>query len=101
MGRCTFTPEQIVAKLRKIEVLVASGKAAALACKEADIAEQTYCRWRKDYGGLELDLAKWMKDLERENARLKRWVADLSLERQVPKDIASGSLWRPTGLGRQ
>lgn len=92
MGRRSFTPEQIVAKLRQIEVLMASGKAAGLACKEADISEQTYYRWRKEYGGLELDQAKRMKDLERENARLKRLVADLSLEKQVLKDIASGNL---------
>jgi transposase-like protein len=92
MPRRTFTPEQIVAKLRQIEVLMAGGKAAALACKEADISEQTYYRWRKEYGGLELDQAKRMKDLERENARLKRLVADLSLEKQVLKDIASGNL---------
>ena len=63
-----------------------------MACKEADISEQTYYRWRKEYGGLELDQAKRMKDLERENARLKRLVADLSLEKQVLKDIASGNL---------
>ena len=92
MGRRTFTPEQIVAKLRQIEVLMSAGKAAALACKEADISEQTYYRWRKEYGGLELDQAKRMKDLERENARLKRLVADLSLEKQILKDIASGNL---------
>jgi putative transposase len=92
MGRRTFTPEQIVAKLRQIEVLMSAGKATALACKEADISEQTYYRWRKEYGGLELDQAKRMKDLERENARLKRLVADLSLEKQVLKDIASGNL---------
>ena len=92
MGRRSFTPGQIVAKLRQIEVLMASGKTAALACKEAGISEQTYYRWRKEYGGLELDQAKRMKDLERENARLKRLVADLSLEKQVLKDIASGNL---------
>jgi len=92
MGRRTFTPEQIVSKLRQIEVLMSAGKPAALACKEADISEQTYYRWRKEYGGLELDQAKRMKDLERENARLKRLVADLSLEKQVLKDIASGNL---------
>jgi len=92
MPRRTFTPEQIVAKLRQIEVLMAAGKAAVLACKEADIAEQTYYRWRKEYGGLELDQAERMKDLERENTRLKRLVADLSLEKQVLKDVASGNL---------
>ena len=92
MARRTFTAEQIVTKLRQIEVLMAQGRPAALACKEADISEQTYYRWRKEYGGLELDQAKRMKELERENARLKRLVADLSLEKQVLKDIASGNL---------
>ena len=92
MGRRTFTLEQIVTKLRQIEVLMSAGKAAALACKEADITEQSYYRWRKEYGGLELDQAKRMKELERENARLKRLVADLSLEKQVLKDIAEGNL---------
>jgi transposase-like protein len=92
MARRTFTPEQIVAKLRQIEVLMSAGKVAVLACKEADISEQTYYRWRKEYGGLDLDQAKRMKELERENARLKRLVADLSLEKQVLKDIASGNV---------
>ena len=83
--------EQIVAKLRQIEVLMAQGKSAALACKEAGVSEQSYYRWRKEYGGLDIDQAKRMKELERENARLKRLVADLSLEKQVLSDIASGN----------
>ena len=91
MGKRLGT-EQIVSKLRQIEVLMAQGKTAALASKEAGISEQSYYRWRKEYGGLELDQAKRMKDLERENARLKRLVADLSLEKQVLKDIAEGNL---------
>jgi putative transposase len=62
------------------------------ACREARISQQSYYRWRKEYGGLELDQAKRMKDLERENVRLKRLVADLSLEKQVLKDVASGNL---------
>ena len=90
MGKRLGT-EQIVSKLRQIEVLMAQGKTAALASKEAGISEQSYYRWRKEYGGLELDQAKRMKDLERENARLKRLVADLSLEKQVLKDIAEGN----------
>jgi hypothetical protein len=65
---------------------------ALLDCKEAGISEQSYYRWRKEYGGLEIDQAKRMKDLERENVRLKRLVADLSLEKQVLKDVASGNL---------
>ena len=78
--------------LRQIEVLISQGKAAPVACREAGISQQSYYRWRKEYGGLELDQAKRMKGLERENVRLKRLVADLSLEKQVLKDVASGNL---------
>jgi transposase-like protein len=91
MGRRGLGAEQIVSKLRQIEVLMAQGKTAALACKEAGTSEQSYYRWRKEYGGLEIDQAKRMKELERENQRLKRLVADLSVEKQVLKDIASGN----------
>ena len=84
--------EQLVLKLRQIEVQTAQGKTLALACKEAEISEQSYYRWRKEYGGLQIDQARRMKDLERENARLRRLVADLSLVGQVLADVASGSL---------
>jgi putative transposase len=84
--------EQVVLKLRQIEVQTAQGKSLALACREAEISEQSYYRWRKEYGGLQVDQAKKMKDLERENARLRRLVADLSLEKQVLSDVASGNL---------
>ena len=84
--------EQVVVKLRQIEVQTAQGKSLALACKEAEISEQSYYRWRKEYGGLQVDQARKMKDLERENARLRRLVADLSLEKQVLADVASGNL---------
>ena len=82
--------EQVVLKLRQIEVQTAQGKNLALACKEAEISEQSYYRWRKEYGGLQIDQAKRMKDLERENTRLRRLVADLSLEKQVLADVAAG-----------
>jgi len=91
MARKTFSPEQIVAKLREVEVLMAHGKTVALACKEAGISDQSYFRWRKEYGGLKLDQAKRLKDLERENARLKRVVADLTLEKAMLKEVASGN----------
>jgi len=91
MAKRGLGAEQIVFKLRQIEVLMAQGKTAALACKEAGVSEQSYYRWRKEYGGLEIDQAKRMKELERENQRLKRVVADLSVEKQVLKDIASGN----------
>ncbi|OCX32514.1 transposase [Bradyrhizobium sp. UASWS1016] len=92
MPKKRFKAEQIVVLLRQIEVLMSQGKAAPVACREAGISQQSYYRWRKEYGGLELDQAKRMKDLERENVRLKRLVADLSLEKQVLKDVASGNL---------
>ena len=92
MPKKRFSAEQIVTVLRQIEVLMSQGKAASVACREAGISQQSYYRWRKEYGGLELDQARRMKDLERENVRLKRLVADLSLEKQVLKDVASGNL---------
>ena len=86
------SPEQIVVMLHQIEVQLAQGMSLALACKEAGIAEQSYYRWRREYGGLQLEQAKRLKELERENARLRRLVADLSLEKQVLKDVAAGNL---------
>ena len=92
MPKKTFTPEQIVATLRQIEVLVSQGKTVPLACKEAGIAEQTYYRWRKEYGGLKLEQARKLKQLQKENSQLRRAVADLTLEKQILKDIAQGNL---------
>ena len=85
------TPEQIVSLLRQVEVAVASEKTTAQACKEAAITEQTYYRWRKEYGGLQVDQARRLKELEQENTKLKRLVSELSLEKLVLKDIASGN----------
>jgi len=84
-------PEQIIAKLRQIEVFTAQGKVLAAACKDASISEQSYYRWKKEYGGLKIDQAKKLKELERENARLKKIVADLSLEKAMLKEVASGN----------
>jgi putative transposase len=70
--RKKHTPEQIVSLLRQVEVAVACGKTTALASKEALITEQRYCRWRKEYGGLQLDQARRLKELEQENVKLKR-----------------------------
>jgi transposase-like protein len=91
MPRKVFTPEQIVAALRQIEVAIAQGKSTPIACREAGISDVSYYRWRKEYGGLQLDQAKRMKDLEKENARLKKIVADLSLEKAMLKEVASGN----------
>ena len=90
--------EQVVLKLRQIEVQSAQGKSLALACKEAEIFEQSIYRWRTEYGGRQGDQARRMKDLERENARLRRLVADLSLEKQVLADVSSGNLFSIQGL---
>jgi hypothetical protein len=92
MPKKRFSSEQIIAKLRQIEVQLAQGKSIALACKDAAIPEQSYFRWRREYGGLQIEQARRLKDLERENARLRRLVADLSLKKQILKDVASGNL---------
>ena len=81
--RKNWSAEEIIAKLRLIEVQLAQGKSLALACKEAEISEQSYYRWRREYGGIAVEQAKRLKDLERENARLRRLVADLPLEKQI------------------
>ena len=87
------TPEQIVNVLRQIEVAIANGKTTPAACKEAGFTEQTYYRWRKEYGGLKVDQAKRLKELEQENSKLKRLVAELSLDKQILQDIARGNVW--------
>ena len=84
--------EQIVLKLRQIEVQTAQGKSVAVACKEAEVSEQSTYRWRKEHGGLQVDQARRLRELERENGRLRRLVADLALEKQVLADVAAGNL---------
>jgi transposase-like protein len=91
MPKKVYAPEQIVAVLRQIEVAIAQGKTTPIACREAGISDVSYYRWRKEYGGLQLDQAKRMKDLEKENSRLKRLVADLSLDKAMLQEIASGN----------
>ena len=92
MPKKKFSAEQIVTKLRQIEVLLAQGKTIAVACKEMGTTDKSYYRWRNEYGGLGVDQAKRFKQLETENGRLKKLVADLSLEKQVLQDIARGNL---------
>ena len=91
MTKKRHTPEQIVTLLRQVEVAVANGKGTPQACKEAAITEQTYYRWRKEYGGLKLAQAKRLKELEKENSRLKHVVAELSLEKQILREVAQGN----------
>lgn len=90
MGKVNFTAEQIVIKLREVEVLCSQGKTIIEAVRQIGVTEQTYYRWRKKYGGMNTSDAKRMKELEKENARLKKLVADLSLDNAILKDVASG-----------
>jgi putative transposase len=91
MARKRHTPEQIIGKLRAIEVHINTGMTAEQAARQEEISVQSYCRWRKEYGGLKLDQAKRFKELEKENARLKRLVAELSLDKQMLQEVASGN----------
>ena len=91
MKRRRHTPEQIIRKLREAERMLGEGKTIPEAAKELGISEQTYHRWRNQYGGMKGDDAKRLKELERENARLKRIVADQLLENQALKEIAKGN----------
>ncbi len=91
MGRKRHTAEQIIAKLREAEVGLAKGQPLALVVRKLEIAEQTYYRWRKEYGGLRVDQAKRLKELEKENGRLKRLVADQALDNAILKEVASGN----------
>ena len=85
------TPEEIVAKLRQVEVLVGQGKTVADAVRAIGVTEPTYYRWRTEFGGLKLDQVKRLKELERENARLRKAVSDLTLEKVILKEAASGN----------
>lgn len=84
-------PEVVVTTLRKVEVLIGQGMSAEEACRQAEITKQTYYRWKKEYGNLEVDQAKRLKELEHENARLKKLVADLALDKDMLKEIAKGN----------
>jgi putative transposase len=83
-------PEEIIAKLREVEVRLARGETAAAAARAVGVTEQTYYRWRKEYGGLQVDQAKRMKDMEKENARLRRAVSDLTLDNQILQEVVRG-----------
>ena len=91
MARKRFTAEHIIMKLREAEVCVAQGQRVGQVSKQIGVTEQTYYRWRKEYGGLRMDQAKRLKTLEKENTRLKKLVADLSLDNQILKEVSSGN----------
>ena len=90
MKRKRHSAEEIIQKLREAEVLLQKGQGVAQACRQIGVTEQTYYRWRKEYGGMRADQAKRLKDLEKENTQLKRIVADQALDMAILKDVASG-----------
>jgi putative transposase len=83
MSKKRYTPEQIIGKLREAEVALAQGQTAAQVCRSLGISEQTFYRWRREYGGLRVEQAKRLKALEQENARLRRAVSDLTLDKLI------------------
>jgi len=91
MARRTHTPEQIINKLREAEIHINQGISISESSRKIGITEQTYYRWRKEYGGLRIEQAKRLKHLEKENARLKKLVADLSLDNAILKEAAEGN----------
>jgi putative transposase len=91
MSRKRFTSEQIIGILREAEVLQSQGMTINEISRKLSISEQTYYRWRKDYGGMRVDQAKRLKALEKENVRLKKIVADLSLDNDILKEAARGN----------
>ena len=90
MARKRYSPEQIIGYLREAEVLLSTGSTVPQICRKIGIAEQTYYRWRKEYGSLSVDQARRLKEMEKENIRLKKLVADLSLDKAILKEVAEG-----------
>ena len=91
MARQRFKPEDIILKLREIEIHQGKGLDITAACRQVGITDATYYRWRKEYGGMKMDQAKKYKELEHENTRLKKLVADLSLDNAILKEVTRGN----------
>lgn len=91
MPKKANTPEQIINKLRQAEVMLNQGATVAEVCRKIEVIDQTFYRWRKEYGGMRIDQAKRLKELEVENTRLKKLVADLSLDKAILKEAAQGN----------
>jgi transposase-like protein len=89
MAKKNYTTEQIIVKLREVELFCGQGKTIAEACRQAEITEQTYYRWRKEYSGMNTADAKRLKELEKENGRLKKIVADQALDIAMLRDVNS------------
>jgi transposase-like protein len=91
MVKKSHSPEQIINRLREAELLLNQGANVGEASRKIGVTEQTYYRWRKEYGGMRIEQAKRLKNLERENARLKKLVADISLDNAILKEVAEGN----------
>lgn len=91
MKRKRHTPEQIISKLREAEAMLGAGRSVGQVVQQLGVSEQTFNRWRSQYGGMKSGEARRLKELERENARLKRAVADLTLDNQMLKEVAQGN----------
>ena len=91
MARKHYKPEEIVAKLRQVDVLVSQGQSTSEAVRQIGFTETTYFRWRREYGGLKTDQVKRLKDLEAENTRLRRAVSDLTLDKMILAEAAKGN----------
>ena len=91
MAKKNYSAEQIINHLRQAEILIAEGKTIREAARQIGVTEQTYYRWRKEYGGMDVDQAKRLKDLEKENQRLKKLVADQALDIQILKEVQKGN----------
>ncbi len=91
MARRSHSPEMIINKLREAEILLNQGANVGEASRKIGVTEQTYYRWRKEYGGMRIEQAKRLKELEKENTRLKKLVADISLDNAILKEVAEGN----------
>jgi len=91
MVKKSHSPEQVINKLREAEILLNQGANVGEASRKIGVTEQTYYRWRKEYGGMRIEQAKRLKALEKENARLKKLVADISLDNAILKEAAEGN----------
>ncbi len=91
MAKKSHSPELIINKLREAEILLNQGANIGEASRKIGVTEQTYYRWRKEYGGMRIEQAKRLKDLEKENVRLKKLVADISLDNAILKEVAEGN----------
>lgn len=98
MSRKRYTPEQIIGMLREAEVVLAQGEKIGAICRRRDVSEQSYYRWRREYGGMKVDQARRLKEVGQENARLRRAVSELTLDKQILKEALEGNVWSAPGL---